>query len=282
VLTDPVWSTRVGPPFLQMIGPKRFQSPPASIDSIIEYVDVVLISHSHYDHLDLEAVKAIGNAKFWIVPMGLKAILANIGIENCIELNWWDSYTIDVRGRSVEIVLTPAKHWSARGLFDRNATLWGSYVMISGSEKFFFGGDTAYCPVFKQIGEKYGPFDISCIPIGAYKPRWFMKDVHCDPSEALKIHQDIKSKKSLGIHWGTFPLAEDDAIEPALELARARETVAMSAVDFFTTRHGDTYSVADSSNSVLKGDYALGQQPVLFDLFKAMTMANKNGNITPG
>jgi len=268
ILTDPVWSKQVGPPLVKVFGPKRFLDPPASVADVSTLTNIVLISHSHYDHLDLEACTAIGNSKLWVVPMGLKSILANIGITNCIELNWWDSYSVDIDGRNFEIVLTPAKHWSARGMFDRNETLWGSYVMISGTEKFFFGGDTAYCSVFKQIGEKYGPFDISCIPIGAYKPRWFMKDVHCDPSEALQIHQDIKSKKTLGIHWGTFPLAEDDAVEPALELARARESLSVTAVDFFTARHGDTYSIADSNECILKRDYAVGQQPDLFNIYK--------------
>jgi N-acyl-phosphatidylethanolamine-hydrolysing phospholipase D len=113
-------------------------------------------------------------------------------------------------------------------------------VIKSKKHRFFFSGDTAYCPVFKVIGDNFGPFDFAAIAVGAYMPRWFMKDVHCTPEEAVKIHFDLKSKQSLGIHWGTFPLTEEDPIEPALELARARDAQMLPMEKFFTTIQGIT------------------------------------------
>jgi N-acyl-phosphatidylethanolamine-hydrolysing phospholipase D len=167
IISDPVWNEVVGPPIItNFMGPRRLVDPPARVSELLPLFDIVLISHSHYDHLDLDTARLIGNSKLWIVPLGIKAILSSIGISNCIELNWWDSYKTYVKGEIVEITLTPAKHWSARSFYDRNTSLWGSFVMSCNGEKMFFAGDTAYCPVFKQIGEKFGPFNFSAIPIG--------------------------------------------------------------------------------------------------------------------
>ena len=275
ILTDPVWNESVGPPILaNFLGPRRILSPPASVSDITKVVDVILISHSHYDHLDLETAKEIGDSKLWIVPMGVKSILKSAGVTNCVELNWWDSYSADINGELLEITFTPTKHWSARTFYDRNTSLWGSYVIFNGSRKLFFGGDTAYCSVFSLIGERYGPFDLSLIPIGAYKPRWFMKDVHCNPSEAIQIHKDIRSKRSLAIHWGTYPLAEEDAVEPALELARERDKLCVEVQEFFTMMSGETLNIDEdllplsaSSPSSMPADYATVQQPALYERF---------------
>lgn len=179
----------------------------------------------------------------------MKAILADMGVTNCVELDWWQShsYFSPTTGANIEIIFTPTQHWTARGLFDRNTCLWGSFAVRSPQSKFFFSGDTAYCPVFKQIGNTFGPFDFAAIPIGAYAPRWFMKDVHCNPEEALRIHQDLRAKRSIGVHWGTFPMADEDFIEPALELARVRDMAGVSAQDFFTMRHGETINQGESS-----------------------------------
>jgi N-acyl-phosphatidylethanolamine-hydrolysing phospholipase D len=176
--------------------------------------------------------------------------------------------------KTIEVSFTPAKHWTARHFFDRNTCLWGSFVIhspeirmkanqndhdhnhkhkhnennddeiIIPAKKVFFSGDTAYCDVFKKIGKRYGPFDLSFIPIGAYEPRYFMKHHHCNPEEALQIHRDLNSNKSLAIHWGTFPLADEDIVEPALELGRCRDLSSdLTSDDFFTVRIGDTFSV---------------------------------------
>lgn len=242
-LTDPVWSKRSSP--VQFSGPVRIVEPPIELDDI--KVDVVLLSHTHYDHLDYTSAKMIGNNSLWIVPLGVKAILNNFGITNCVELDWWDTYEILApNGNKINIIFTPSKHWTARSFFDRNTCLWGGYAVISPNHRFYFAGDTAYCSIFKAIGEHLGPFDMAAIPIGAYKPRWFMKSSHCDPNEAVQIHMDVKSKKTAAIHWGTFPLADEDHAEPALELARARIEHGVSKDEFFTMAHGETINDKDS------------------------------------
>jgi N-acyl-phosphatidylethanolamine-hydrolysing phospholipase D len=183
-----------------------------------------------------------------ICPLGVKELLYKLGVTNCTELDWWSSYHYldTTTGKTAEITLTPAKHWTARGLFDRNSCLWGSFVVRIGKYRIFFSGDTAYCPVFKMIGDLYGPFDFASIGIGAYSPRWFMKDVHCNPEEAMKIHLDLKSKQSMGIHWGTFPLTEEEPIEPPLELARVRDMNNLSVSSFFATSQGETITFGDT------------------------------------
>ena len=189
-----------------------------------------------------------GNHALWIVPLGVKALLRAEGVTNCVELDWWQTKTIRCpggSGKTVDIVFTPTKHWTARGLFDRNTCLWGSYAVLAPSSKFFFAGDTAYCNVFQTIGDTFGPFDLATIPIGAYKPRWFLKTVHCDPSEAIQIHKDLKAKQSCALHWGTFPLADEDFIEPPLELARARVEHQIEVNSFYTMAHGETLLVGE-------------------------------------
>ena len=184
--------------------------------------------------------------------MGVKNVLARFGVTNCIELDWWDCTSIDtsttiVNGQEskLNITLTPAKHWTARTPFDKNVCLWGSFVITGTKENIFFGGDTAYCSVFKTIGETFGPFDISLLPIGAYLPRKLMENVHCDPAEAQQIHRDLRSKQSVGIHWGTFHLADDEDVEPAFELARVRAISGMPTHQFFTLGHGETFQVGN-------------------------------------
>lgn len=147
---------------------------------------------------------------------------------------------------SIEIVFTPTQHWSCRGLFDRCTVLWGSFCVLSREKKFFFAGDTAYCSVFKQIGQIYGPFDLTILPIGAYKPRWFLRDYHVDPSEAMQLHRDLDSKQSVAVHWGTFKLSEERCVEPALELGRVRDIAGEPASTFATMAHGETVKFGES------------------------------------
>lgn len=267
-ITDPVFSDRVSP--FQFIGPKRVMDPLFHTDELFPELDVVLLSHTHYDHLDYGSALRIGNRALWIVPLGVKKLLGGWGITNVVELNWWDKHRIvnEEKNVDVEIVFCPTKHWTSRTPFDRNTCLWGSYVVASHQGRFFFSGDTAYCSVFKQIGELYGPFDMSCLAIGAYKPRWFMKDVHCDPSESIQIHKDLKSLQSVGIHWGTFPLADEDDIEPALELGRQRRVNGMTPSEFYTMAMGETVipsEIAKVDKEPLN-DMCL-QNPELFEYF---------------
>lgn len=185
-----------------------------------------------------------------IVPLGVKDLLRTIGIDNVTELDWWNTYHhVAPTGSIMKIIFTPAKHWTSRTLWDRNKCLWGGFAVLGSKMKFYFTGDTAYCgTTFNMIGENFGPFDLAAIPIGAYSPRWFMKDVHCNPEEAVKIHKDLKSKKSFAIHWATFPLTDEDPIEPALELARARNLHNLSNDSFFTMAHGETLHMDELPN----------------------------------
>jgi N-acyl-phosphatidylethanolamine-hydrolysing phospholipase D len=247
ILTDPVWSMHAS--LVQGLGPKRYIKPALDLEKLD--VDIVLISHTHYDHFDANTVKRIGNKPLWIVPLGVKEVLKGYGIDRVIELDWWQHHIIPASSKSVrvEIAFTPTKHWTSRTPFDRNTSLWGSFAVMTPSKRFFFGGDTGYHPFFSKLGDRYGPFDFAAIPIGAYKPRWFMKDNHVNPEEAVKIHLDVKSKQTVAIHWGTFPLADEDYVEPALELGRAREAAGLTVNDFFSVQHGFTWDVGQPAAS---------------------------------
>ena len=174
-------------------------------------------------------------------------------------------------GKNIRIVFTPTKHWTARTPFDRNTSLWGSFAVLSDSCKFFFSGDTGYCDVFKTIGDLYGPFDVAALGVGAYKPRWFMKGVHMNPAEAVQVRQDLRCRQAIAMHWGTFPLADEDYLEPALELARARAEAGVSVDQFFTMAHGETVNVGECSSY----DFAT-MQPKLMDAY--MKHIEKHGN----
>lgn len=233
----------------------RYVPPPIPLEELL--IDYVLLSHTHYDHYDIATARKIGNRATWIVPKGVKKMLKSIGITNTVELDWWQSHTFPGESLpnstedNIDIVFTPTQHWSSRSLFDRGTSLWGSYAVLTPKTRFFFTGDTAYCSVFKDIGETYGPFDLAAIPIGAYKPRQFMRDVHCDPGEALQIHNDLNAKRSVAIHWGTFELSEEEFVEPALELGRMRLVKDIKSSDFFTMAHGETLLFGESSSNDL-------------------------------
>lgn len=191
-------------------------------------INAVVISHNHYDHLDYPAVHAL-HARFgddlrFYVPMGLRGWFEKYGITNVVELTWWQTHTLRSssssadQDRSIDFVFLPAQHWSLRSGFDRNQSLWGGWGVIGRQHRFYFGGDTGYCPEFKNIGAHYGPFDISAIPIGCYSPRHFMCSQHVNPADAVQIHQDIRSKFSLGIHWGTYEMGSIEVSLPFLLL----------------------------------------------------------------
>jgi len=238
VLTDPIFSQRCS--MVQWAGPKRYRPPACTIDELPDVIDAVVISHTHYDHLDLNSVRQLHqrykDQLHWFVPRDTRSWFESIGIsnDNIHDMVWWQSKTLPLSaGKSQDlasgndgarIVFTPGNHWSGRGILDRNKALWGSWLVIgSKGSKFWFGGDTGYSDVFKQIGKKYGPIDLSAIPIGAYNPRPTMKFVHVDPEEAIKIHYDLKSKVSFGIHWATFKLTLEHYMEPKERIAQMVE-----------------------------------------------------------
>ncbi|XP_020840181.1 N-acyl-phosphatidylethanolamine-hydrolyzing phospholipase D isoform X1 [Phascolarctos cinereus] len=248
-LTDPIFSMRAS--LTQLVGPKRFRNPPCTVEQLPK-IDAVIISHTHYDHLDYNTVLSL-NERFgcelrWFVPMGLLEWMQNCGCENVMELDWWEENCIPGRD-DVTFVFTPAQHWCKRTPVDDNKVLWGSWSVLGPWNRFFFAGDTGYCTVFEEIGNRFGPFDLAAIPIGAYEPRWFMKYQHVDPEEAVRIHIDVQAKKSVGIHWGTFALANEYYLDPPLKLNESLERYGINNEDFFTLKHGESRDVkTDNEN----------------------------------
>ncbi|MDQ0010582.1 L-ascorbate metabolism protein UlaG (beta-lactamase superfamily) [Luteibacter jiangsuensis] len=228
VLTDPVLGRRASP--VPFAGPARRTPPPVDVAGLPP-VDVVLISHNHYDHLDAGTVRALSRRfpqAVFLVPLGLKAWFDRRRIGNVRELDWWAS--TDVRGAMFTFV--PARHWSARTLWDRNRSLWGGWVMAQESFRFWFAGDTGYSDKLAEIGRRAGPIDLAAIPIGAYAPRWFMRGQHVDPAEALRLHREIGCQRSIAIHWGAFELADDQLDEPPRLLGEALAEAGMETDEF--------------------------------------------------
>jgi N-acyl-phosphatidylethanolamine-hydrolysing phospholipase D len=250
VLTDPVFSERASP--LPFAGPKR-HLPPGVALADLPLIDVVLASHNHYDHLDAASVDALqrqpGGPPLFVVPLGVKAWLAGRGIANAVELNWWTSHTVSAPAGPVEVTLVPAQHWSGRGLADRMKTLWGGFAVFAPDCHLFYAGDTAYSRDFIDIQARFaerqsaangGGFDIALLPIGAYEPRWFMAPQHVDVEEAIRIHRDLRAKRSLGVHWGTFQLSDEALDDPPHALVEQRRLQALSDEEFFVLAIGET------------------------------------------
>lgn len=240
VLTDPVFSDYASP--LSFVGPKRITAPAVSIAQL-PAVDVVVISHNHYDHLDTASVQALGDGPRYFVPLGVKPWMVGKGIaaERVEELDWWESRQVQVKGVEVSVTATPAQHFSGRGLFDGDKTLWASWAVAWGGFTSWFGGDTGYNEQqFREIGVRIPNIDLGIIPVGAYAPGWFMSRVHVNPEEALRIHQDIGARQSLGIHWGTFMLTAEEVDEPPRRLAAALRDADLPANSFSVFAVGET------------------------------------------
>jgi N-acyl-phosphatidylethanolamine-hydrolysing phospholipase D len=235
VLTDPQWSERASP--VSFAGPKRV-TPPALAFEDLPTVHVVLISHDHYDHLDVATVRRLAamHRPRFLVPLGLKAWFADLGITDVDELDWWDSRTV----RGLTFTCTPTQHFAQRTLWDANRRLWSSWVVAGRDRRFYFAGDTAYSPAFRQIGARLGPFDLAALPIGAYLPPVIMKSVHIDPREALDAFTDLRAKTMLAIHWGTFDLADEPLDEPPQLLARAARERGLGEDRVWIFEHGET------------------------------------------
>lgn len=239
VLTDPHFSQRASP--VQWAGPQRVVPPGMALEELPP-IDLVVISHSHYDALDAGSVERLaerpgGSRTLFVVPLGLKGWFAKRGIENVVELDWWQE--TEVGGLTVTAV--PVQHWSKRSLFGRNRTLWAGFAIRSAGFNFLFAGDSGYAPHhFQAIGARLGPFDLAAIPIGAYAPRWFMGKNHVNPEESLQIHRDVRARRSVAIHWGTFGLTDEPLDEPPLRLRASREALGMDEEEFGVLRHGET------------------------------------------
>ncbi len=207
-ITDPMFSDRASP--VQFAGPERFHAPPVSIEELPP-IKGVIISHNHYDHLDYDSImKLAEKTDIFLTPLGVGDILADWGVPTTKvrQLDWWQ----ETEAHGVRFAATPARHFSGRGLFDKNRTQWASWVIIAGGQRMFFSGDSGYFKGFKQIGEKYGPFDLTMLETGAYNENW--PEVHMTPEESIQAHIDLKGKRLLPIHNGTFDLSMHSWREP--------------------------------------------------------------------
>ena len=229
IITDPIFSNRASP--VPWAGPKRL-IPPAIPLGDLPPIDVVVISHNHYDHLDLPSLKALQQANpevVILVPQGDKTLLEGQGLQNVHQFRWWQN----IRLGKTELTFTPVQHWSSRGITDRNSSLWGGWFIKSPSLSLYHAGDTGYSKDFVKTREILGVPDVAFIPIGAYEPRWFMRSQHVNPAEAVQVALDLKAPRSYGMHWGTFILTDEAVKAPRRALEKA---VAESgqAADFFT------------------------------------------------
>ena len=217
ILTDPIWSERASP--VSWLGPKRRRTPGVQMDDLPD-IDTVLISHNHYDHLDLPTLRVLaarGRSTFIVAARGAR-LLRSEKIEPVHELDWGESVTTS----GINIHCVPARHFSARGIFDHNKILWCGYAIEFPERFVYFAGDTGFGNHFAQIREKFGSPQLALLPIGAYEPRWFMSPVHMAPEEALRAHQILGAKTSIAIHHGTFQLADDGIDTPQIRLMACR------------------------------------------------------------
>ena len=249
VLTDPMWSERASP--VAFAGPRRLIPIPMPIDALPP-IDVVILSHNHYDHLDRATVKQLAKRSadtVWLMPLGLAGILQKWGAKRVRELDWWAR--LDVRG--VRFGCTPAQHFSARGLRDRSDTLWCGWAIASATHRVYFAGDTALFPEFAAIGERFGPFDLSLLPIGAYEPRWFMSRVHMNPEDTIEAYRALSSgggRDAAGavvpIHWGTFRLTDEPMTEPPERFRQRWEEAGFPGDQLLLLKHGESRVTASS------------------------------------
>lgn len=238
ILTDPIWNHRASP--LTILGPKRVRRPGVRLDELPP-IDLVLISHNHYDHLDIETLKSLAKrcSPIVVTGRGNAPVLQEAKLQTIQELDWWESF----RHQALDIVFTPTQHFSGRGLFDRQKSLWGGFVMASSASHVYFSGDTAVGPHHEQLRARFKKFRVAFMPIGGYEPRWFMKSAHMNPAEAVEAHQLLNAKVSIGIHFGTFANLTDEGIEqPLKDLAEARTNAGVDPGRFVTLGFGETRS----------------------------------------
>jgi L-ascorbate metabolism protein UlaG (beta-lactamase superfamily) len=214
ILTDPIWSVRCSP--VSFIGPKRHRAPGLRFEELPP-IDAVLISHNHYDHLDLPTLRRLRAPRI-VTPLANAALLAREGIPNVTELEWWH----ETRLRDdVTVTVVPSQHFSARALSDRDGALWGGFVISGPSGNVYFAGDTGWGSHFAEVGERFGPIRVAMLPIGAYLPRWFMRPVHISPADAVDAHLALKARTSVAMHFATFHLGDDGYEAPFDDLRQA-------------------------------------------------------------
>ncbi len=242
VLLDPVWSARASP--VQFIGPKRRVPPGVEFDRLPP-VDVVILSHDHYDHLDARTISRLASrypAARWFVPLGVGAFLRQRGARDVTERDWWQEASVG----ALRLACVPAQHFSGRTLGKRNTTLWCGWTLSSPDRSIFFAGDTALHPEFERIASRYGPFDLAILPIGAYEPRWFMGSVHMNPEDCLKAVEQLETDKQdrplvvAAAHWGTFKLTDEPMDEPPERMRSLWQGAGRDRGQLWIMQHGET------------------------------------------
>ena len=236
LITDPVYADRAGP--WGLLGPRRVRLPAVAFGDLPR-IDVVLLSHNHYDHCDLRALRALARRfdPVVVAPLGNARLIRKAAFTRIQELDWWQE---SAATSAISVTATPAHHFSARTPFDRNRALWGGFMVTVAGRRIYFAGDTAYVPIFRDIRERLGEPHVSLLPIGAYEPRWFMRSVHMNPEEAVQAHVELGSWESIAMHFGTFQLTTEGIDEPHWALDRARKALGLPESSFRALRFGET------------------------------------------
>jgi N-acyl-phosphatidylethanolamine-hydrolysing phospholipase D len=250
ILTDPIFEDRASP--LSFAGPKRHQPPGVAIAEL-PHIDAVLLSHSHYDHLSLDSLRALyqqaGGPPMLYAPLGvdiwLEQHITGGDRSRIVKLDWWDKAVF----KGMELHLLPVFHWSSRTPWDRNETLWGAYAVRRPGFSFFFSGDLAYSKDVQDIAARFDGFDLAAIGIGAYEPLWY-RNSHVSPDEAVRIHRELRVRRSVGMHWGTFALGQERMDQAPKDLALARQAQGVAEDAFFVMRHGETYRPLPAERSL--------------------------------
>jgi L-ascorbate metabolism protein UlaG (beta-lactamase superfamily) len=255
ILTDPVYSHRASP--FRRWGPPRVRAPGLAFDQLPR-IHLVLVSHNHYDHLDIETLLALDSqhAPLFITGLGNRRFLEQFGLRNVRELDWWQE--MPVAGATV--MMTPAQHWSNRGPGNVNRTLWGGFLVRSPARSLFFAGDSGYGPHFAALREHSAPLDVALLPIGAYEPRWFMCNQHMNPDDAVRAHLDLAARLSIATHFGCFQLTDEAIDDPVRELAVACETHHVGSESFQVLETGETRLYDDQVFSALAAARSNGKR----------------------
>ena len=239
ILTDPVWSKRASP--FSFIGPSRFQDPGVDFEDLPE-IDLVLISHNHYDHMDLATLRRVEEK--WhppiLVGLGNAPYLTSKGLTNVIEMDWWDEHVVDP---ALRVVAAPGQHFSSRALSDRDNTLWCGFFIETPHGDIYFAGDTGYGAFVHRIREKYSQFRLALLPIGAFRPQWFMGPVHISPEQAVDIYDELRVHAAIGIHHSTFHLADDGQDEPEEIITELKHARTEKPLDFRVPKNGEVFEI---------------------------------------
>jgi len=238
ILVDPIWSKRCSP--VSFAGPKRVHAPGIRFEDL-PHIDVVLITHNHYDHMDIPTLKRLHRAfrPRIYTPLGNRAVLKRHGMDDSVDMDWWQELPL---GECLRLVCVPARHFSSRGMWDHNESLWSGFVIDGGPGAVYIAGDTGFGPHFRQIARRFPDISVALLPIGAFLPEWFMGSHHLSPANALKAHRILHARTSIAAHFGTFPLGDDGQYEPEQALLDALRSSDMGETRFLIPHPGEAFT----------------------------------------